>query len=586
MMNINRVIKNSLSGALLLISVLLSSITVSASTQAPNKVKVLIAFTQHPGQVEQALVHSFGGDIKYTYHLVPAIAASVPEVALDGLRHNPLVVAVEPDLKAQLIDAELDNAWGVKRIGAGTVNSGGNMGARVKVAILDTGIDIDHPDLSYDPDCSESFIVGESLDDGHSHGTHTAGTVAALDNDIGVVGVVPESTLCIYKVFSNSGSGDYSDIIAAIQQAVEDGVQITNNSYGGTKEPGATVKAAFDNAYAAGVLHVAAAGNKGNPPGRGENCIYPARWDTVIATAATTQGDTRASFSSTCPEVEIAAPGYQINSTMPGGGYGYKDGTSMASPHVAGTAALVLAAYPGWSNDQVRSQLQTTADDLGDPGRDSWYGFGLVDADEASNHPPVADDQAVVTDEDIPVGITLTASDSDGDSLTFFVVDGPSNGALSGTAPDLTYTPDPDYNGPDSFTFQANDLQADSNIATVSITVAPEPTAVTLAGFETISNIGQVRITWETAQEIEVVGFNIYRSTNPDGNRVKINDDLIPSQNPGGLVGASYNLVDQDVEMGMKYYYWLECEELSGGAYFGPSEAMGLYGVFLPIVQE
>jgi len=476
-MNINRVIKNSLSGALLLIFVLLSSITLSASTPAPKKVKVLIAFTRHPGQVEQALVHSFGGDIKYTYHLVPAIAASVPEAALDGLRHNPLVVAVEPDLKAHLVDAELDNSWGVNRIGAGIVHGWGNKGAGVKVGILDTGIDIDHPDLNYDPSCSQSFIAGESLDDGHSHGTHTAGTVAALDNDTGVVGVTPQSTLCIYKVFNNNGdTADYSDIIAAIERAVADGVQVTNNSYGSTEDPGDTVKDAFDNAYAAGVLHVAAAGNNDIPilfprP----NCIYPARWDSVIATAATTQSDEKDYYSSVCNEVEMAAPGTQIYSTMPGGGYGYKSGTSMASPHVAGTAALVLAAYPEWSNDQVRTQLQTTADELGDSGRDSWYGYGLVDADEAAastNNPPVADGQAVVTDEDTQVAITLTASDVDGDHLTYAVVTYPSHGTLSGMVPDVTYMADLDYHGFDNFTFQANDGQVDSNIATVSITVA------------------------------------------------------------------------------------------------------------------
>jgi PKD repeat protein len=172
----------------------------------------------------------------------------------------------------------------------------------------------------------------------------------------------------------------------------------------------------------------------------------------------------------------MAAPGYQIYSTMPGGGYGKKDGTSMASPHVAGTAALVLATYPGWSNDQVRTQLQATADDLGNPGRDAWYGFGLVDADEAAalpNSPPVADNLSVDTDEDTPVDITLTASDVDGNPLTYAVVTDPSHGTLGGAAPDLTYTPAPDYNGPDSFTFVANDGLVDSNVATVSITVWP-----------------------------------------------------------------------------------------------------------------
>jgi hypothetical protein len=309
-----------------------------------------------------------------------------------------------------------------------------------------------------------------------------------------VVGVAPEVTLCIYKVLNNGGGGYYSDIIAALEQAVADGVQITNNSYGSSGAPGSIVKAAFDNAYAAGVLHLGSAGNNGTADGTGENCGFPARWDSVVATAATTQSDVRASFSSTCPEVELAAPGYQILSTVPGGGYSYMSGTSMASPHVAGTAALVLAANPGWSNDEVRLQLQDTATDLGDSGRDTHYGYGLVDAVAAtgstppSNSPPVADDQDVVTDQDTPVNITLTGSDLDGDPLTFHVLTDPINGSLSGTAPYLTYTPDLGFSGTDSFTFKVNDDLLDSTAATVSLTVTPAVATDTVSITEAVYN--------------------------------------------------------------------------------------------------
>jgi len=463
--------------AMLVVAILLAGPAAPHALAQPTaRVSVLIAFTKQPGPAEQALVRGVGGEIKYTYHLVPAIAARVPESALDELRRNPNITAVEPDLEVQVVDAELDNTWGVKHIGAGTVHASGNGGAGIKVGILDTGIDTTHPDLNYDPTCSASFVTGETLMDGNSHGTHVAGTVAALDNDTGVIGMAPQATLCIYKVLNNSGNGNYSNIIAALERAVADGVQVTNNSYGGSADPGLTVRAAFDNAYATGVLHVAAAGNNGTPDGTGDNCIYPARWDSVIATAATTPSDTRASFSSTCSEVELAAPGDQINSTLPGGGDGLKSGTSMASPHVAGSVALVLAANPGWSNDQVRLQLQITAVDLGDPGRDAQYGYGLVNAQAATgvtNHSPLANDQAVMSAEDTTRAITLTGNDPDGDALTFSVVSAPSHGSLSGVAPNLTYTPTLNFNGPDSFTFKTNDGTADSNIATVSLTVSP-----------------------------------------------------------------------------------------------------------------
>ena len=404
-------------GAVLIaLGIVSSGGVVDAASSA--RTDVIIGFQGQPGPAEQALVQRAGGTIKYAYHLVPAIAASVPEAAIAGLQANPNVTSIDLDIEIHAVDAELDNTWGVKRVGAGLVHDGGNKGAGVKVGVLDTGIDTDHPDLSYDPTCSASFVNGESLEDGNGHGTHTAGTVAALDNNVGtsVVGMAPEVTLCIYKVLSNSGSGSYSDVIAALQQAVADGVQVTNNSYGTSGDPGPTVKAAFDNAYAAGVLHAAAAGNSGNPPGRGDNCIFPALWESLIATAATKQDDSRASFSSTCEELELSAPGYRVNSTWNNGGYREASGTSMASPHVAGVAALVIAAGitdangDGNINDEVRQVLADTADDLGATGRDSQYGFGLVDADEAAT-PSAPDATAPVISNPEPTNISDTSAE-------------------------------------------------------------------------------------------------------------------------------------------------------------------------------
>ena len=348
-------------------------------------VKVLIGFKEKPGAVQQAMVKGIGGQIKYTYNIVDAIAASIPQKAIDALQKNPNVAHVELDIKVYALDAELDDSWGVKRIGAGVVHSS-NKGTDIKVAIIDTGIDYNHPDL--DDNYVEGYDFVNSDDDpmdDNGHGTHVAGTVAALDNDIGVVGVAPEASLYALKVLDSDGSGSYSDVIAAIDWCVAEGIQVTNNSYGSSGDPGETVKAAFDNSASAGVLHVAAAGNSGNPPGRGDNVIYPARYISVIAVAATDQSDKRARWSSTGPDLELSAPGVAINSTLLGGGYGEKSGTSMASPHVAGVAALVWAGNPDWSNGDVRNQLEITADDLGDS---SLYGNGLVDADEAVGVPP------------------------------------------------------------------------------------------------------------------------------------------------------------------------------------------------------
>ena len=204
-----------------------------------------------------------------------------------------------------------------------------------------------------------------------------------------MVGVAPEARLYALKVLDQTGSGDFSNVIAALQWAVDHGVQITNNSYGSSQDPGSIVQAAFDNAAAAGILHVAAAGNSGNCQGTGDSVLFPARYGSVIAVAATDPSDVSPCFSSTGPAVELSAPGVSINSTVPGvpgGGYELLSGTSMASPHVAGTAALVISAGVtdtngnGRVNDEVRTILDNTAHDLGPAGRDTWYGFGLVDA--------------------------------------------------------------------------------------------------------------------------------------------------------------------------------------------------------------
>jgi len=299
---------------------------------------------------------------------------------LIAFRDNFNVVRIEPDIKVYAADGELTNAWGVEHIGAGSVHASNNRGTGVKVGIIDTGIDSTHPELSANYAGGWDFINNDNDPrDDHGHGTHVAGIVGAVDNgdaDTGIVGVAPEASLYAYKVLDASGSGVYSDIIAALDQAVEDGIDVANMSLGSSGDPGQTVHDACDRAAVAGIVLVAAAGNSGKRNGSGDNIIYPARYSSVIAVAATTSSDDRAYFSSTGPDLELAAPGYNIYSTIPGGWYGYESGTSMACPHIAGTVALII--HNGVSD--VRSRLASTADDLGPQGFDTLYGYGLVDA--------------------------------------------------------------------------------------------------------------------------------------------------------------------------------------------------------------
>ena len=389
-------------------------------------VKVLIGFKEKPGKAQQAMVKGVGGQIKYTYNLIPAIAASVPEVAIEALKKNPNITDVELDSMVYALDTELESSWGVERIGAGDVHDSGNKGTGIKVAIIDSGIDYLHEDLKANYIEGWDFVNNDSdpMDD-DGHGTHVAGTVAAEDDSGGVIGVAPEASLYALKVLNKEGVGYVSDVILAVQWATENEIQVINMSLGGRKN--IFLEWACDSAYSNDLLLVAAAGNGGA-------VIYPAAYSSVIAVSATDSNDDLAYFSSTGKQVELAAPGVDINSTLLGGGYGEKSGTSMASPHVAGTAALVWKANPSWSNDKVRAKLQETAEDIGLSTREQ--GYGLVDADEAAGVP------STPTNTPPTVSITSPADGSTFDSGALILFEGTASDTEDGnlTADDLVWT--------------------------------------------------------------------------------------------------------------------------------------------------
>jgi subtilisin family serine protease len=285
-------------------------LTPEVLAQRPERVRVLIGLNNTPTAADEAMVTFVGGEIIYRYHLVNAMAILVPQSAIPGLRQNPNVAVIEPDLEVEITDSELDAAWGVKHIGSGTLHDAGIKGTSVRVAVVDTGIDYTHPDLSANFVGGFDFVNNDPdpMDD-HGHGTHIAGIIAAMDDDNGVIGVAPEAALYGIKVLGSAGSGSWSGVIAGIEWATDNGIQVTNNSYSGGVDPGTIVKAAFDNSYALGVLHIASAGNSGNCDGTGETTRWPARYPSVVATAATDSRDLRACFSSTGLDVELSAPG-------------------------------------------------------------------------------------------------------------------------------------------------------------------------------------------------------------------------------------------------------------------------------------
>ena len=491
----------------------------TAHASSSSRVDVFIGFNQIPGNSEQALVRAFGGEISHSYHLVPAVAASVPESAIKGLLNNPRVAYVEPDGTVYAIDAELDNTWGVKRIGSGTVHDSGNTGTGVKVAIIDSGIDYTHSDLGVNFAGGYDFVNNDSdpMDD-NGHGTHVAGTVAAIKNGAGVVGVAPAASLYGLKVLNSSGSGSFSNVIAALQWAVDNGIQVTNNSYGSGSDPGATTRAAFDNSAAVGIYHAAAAGNSGNCGGKGNNIGYPARYDSVVAVAATNQSDSRPCFSSTGPAVELSAPGVSVNSTQLGGGYVEYNGTSMASPHVAGAAALVIAAGitdangNGLINDEVRQVLNDTAEDLGDAGRDNKYGWGLVSAAAAVAAIGPVEPPAPTVTVVLSTDKTNYASGTDTTATFTAIVTDENGGAISGldalvfattlnsvavavtfteTTTLGTYTGSLDVLGLADGTYTLETIVTDtrgvSGIGSSTFSIGPAPIEATTAGVNSIS---------------------------------------------------------------------------------------------------
>jgi subtilisin len=408
----------------------------------PDSVKVFVVFDRQPGPNEQALVRAAGGQIRFTYSIVPALSADLPQAAIQGLQNRPGVVLIEPVIDVYAIGTvqqELDNTWGVKKIGAGTAHAANpsNTGAAVHVAVIDSGIDYNHADLAGRYAGGRDFVNNDSdpMDD-NGHGTHVAGTVGAIRDGNGVVGAAPEARLYGLKVLGASGGGSYDSVVAALNWIVTENaagrtnIRITNNSYGSSGDPGTTVRNAFQASADAGILHIAAAGNNGNRTGTTDTVGYPARYPSVVAVAATDSSDKRASFSSTGPDVELAAPGVSVRSTTMGGGYAAWNGTSMASPHVAGAAALIIKSGKASTPSAVRTLLQNTAVDLGSSGRDSHFGFGRIDVAAAlglsggavSNTPPTVTITSPANGASFAAGATISftgsASDTEDGSLT------------------------------------------------------------------------------------------------------------------------------------------------------------------------
>jgi subtilisin family serine protease len=271
----------------------------------------------------------------------------------------------------------------------------------VVIAILDTGVDLDHPDLVGKLWVNADEVPNNGLDDDgngfvddwhgydfwygdadpsddHGHGTHVSGiAAAATDNEIGVAALGWHSSFMPLKTQSRNGWGTTNELVEAIGYAVDNGASVINMSVGQelTLCP-AALQAAIDYADAHGVLVVAAVGNQDLEP---DKDFYPAACENVLAVAATTSWDGRIG-SDYGTYVDVAAPGHDIQSTLDGGSYGSNSGTSMATPLVSGLAALLYAHYPYYGDEQVAWAILGHAVDLGSPGKDVYFGWGRINA--------------------------------------------------------------------------------------------------------------------------------------------------------------------------------------------------------------
>lgn len=329
-----------------------------------------------------------------------AAVAILTDAQLQALGNDDNVEYVEVDPKRHIIQSVTrvfeginqtvvspsaeTNPYGINLVQANQV-SDANTG-NIKVCITDSGYEGNHEDLRAYTDYritgnnsdGQGNNTGSWWEPGNAHGTHVAGTIGAIGNNgKGVNSINPSGLLKIHnvKVFGNDGNWGYgSDMVKAVEQCRNAGAKIINMSLGGSQSS-MTERNAFNAAYNAGVLNIAAAGNAGN-----SSMSYPASYDSVMSVAAVNSSKSRASFSQYNSQVEIAAPGVSVTSTVLDNGYATWDGTSMATPHVAGVAALVWSHYPSCSASQIRNAINVTAEDLGSSGRDSSYGYGLIKA--------------------------------------------------------------------------------------------------------------------------------------------------------------------------------------------------------------
>lgn len=369
---------------MLLLRSMMSAIPSSAQRIPEQYIVVLNDNVSDETESSRRLVKTHGlGFLQIYHHAFKGFAAVIPDQALQKVKDDPEVAFVSEDRSVSILQSSQIIPTGIDRVNAENKT---NLGTGVHVAVIDTGIDLKHPDLMANIAGGKNCSTGKSYADGNGHGTHVAGTIAALNNAAGVVGISPEAKLWSVRVLNNSGSGTWSSVICGIDFVISKSpgnggpITVANMSLGGggTSDNNCgnlnsdALHKAICKARDNGVTVVVAAGNSAADA----SFMVPAAYDDAVITvsaladsdgkpgglgASTTYGadDTFASFSNFGNVVDLGAPGVDIASTWKGGGYATISGTSMATPHVSGAAALYIHTHPGASWIEVRDSLKT-----------------------------------------------------------------------------------------------------------------------------------------------------------------------------------------------------------------------------------
>lgn len=308
----------------------------------------------------------------------------------DKIDYAELDAQISPSMVPN--DTNFNKQWGLPKINAPSGWDITQGSSSVKIAVLDTGVNVNHPDLINKLAPGWNVVDNNNdVTDLNGHGTLMMGIAGGqTNNNIGIAGLGIEPKIMMVRISNNAYGWAYSsDMAEAIIYAADNGAKVISISFGGTSAS-TTVRNAVNYAVSKGVFITAAAGNSGS-----SQVNYPAAYDNVVAVGATDSNDQKASWSNFGPWVDVTSPGVSIYSTNENGGYSYSSGTSPATPFVAGLAALMLSKNPNLTPLQVENYIESFSDDLGSNGRDDIFGYGRINAVKTlsavtNQSPPVA----------------------------------------------------------------------------------------------------------------------------------------------------------------------------------------------------